>query len=202
MSSGGGYGGGGFGGGGYGGGMSFGGGGGGGYGGGGYGGGVVPAAIHSRHSVQYYDVPSSGYVQPTTVEVGASSVPLNILFRSASSNLNVQQYHEGAKGGYQETNSEDEPHYLRHTVKKPIIQEVREVISPYRKITQEIKPVQEEIQTIVARGTGKSYGGGGGGYGGGGFGGGLSMGGGYSGGGLGGLSLGGGGYGGGGRGGY
>jgi len=135
-------------------------------------------------------------VQPTTIEVGANSVPLNILFRSASSNLNVQQYHEGAKGGYQESQSEDEPHILKHTVKKPIYQEVREVISPYRKITQEIKPVQEEIQTIVARGTGKSYGGGGGGYGGG-MGGGL--GGGYGGGGFGGM---GGGYGGGSRGGY
>ena len=53
-------------------------------------------------------------------------------------------------------------------MKKPIYQEVREVISPYRKITQEIKPVQEEIMTIVARDqSGKSYGGGAGaGYGG------------------------------------
>lgn len=56
---GGGYGGG-MGGGGYGGGM------GGGYGGGmggGYGGQTVQAAIHSRHNVEYYDVPSSGYAQ-------------------------------------------------------------------------------------------------------------------------------------------
>jgi len=88
--------------------------------------------------------------------------------------LNVQQYHQGAQGSNQETQSEDEPHYLKHTVKKPIYQEVREVISPYRKITQEIKPVQEEIQTIVARGQAKSYGGSAGGYGmGGGMGGGY-----------------------------
>ncbi|KAI2807972.1 hypothetical protein BLOT_005913 [Blomia tropicalis] len=147
--------------------------------GGGYGGGVIPAAIQSHHSVQYYDVPSTGYIQPTTIEVGANSVPLNILFRSASSHLNVQQYHEGARGDSQETYSQDEPHYLKHTVKKPIYQEVREIISPYRKITQEIKPVQEEIQTIVARGTNAGYGGSSGGGGGGSYGGGMSLSGGY-----------------------
>ena len=77
-------------------------------------------------------------------------------------------------------------------MKKPIIQEVHEVITPFRKITQEIQPVQEEIQTIVARGTGGGLqvGGGGGGLG---LGGGL--GGGYGGGSK---SGGGGGYGGGG----
>ena len=140
--------------------------GGGGYGGDGYSGAPIPAAIQSHHNIHYYDVPSTGHVHPTTVEVGASSVPLNILFRSASSNLNVQQYHEGARGTNQKTQSEDEAHVLKHTVKKPIYQEVREVISPYRKITQEIKPVQEEIETIVARGIQNNYGRDGGGYGG------------------------------------
>lgn len=159
--------------------------GGGGYGGGGggsgYGGGVIPAAILSRHNVQYYDVPSTGYIQPTTIEVGANHIPLNLLFRSASSNLNVQQVHMGAKGSYQQSQSEDEPHILKHSVTKPIYQEVREVVMPYRKITQEIRPVQEEIQTLVARNAGGGYGGGGmgGGYGGGA---GLSLGGGAGGG--------------------
>ena len=141
--------------GGYGGGMGM----GGGYGGMGGGYGAVPLAIKSRHNVQYYDVPSSGYVKPTTVEIGATHIPLNMIFRSASSNLNVKQYHQGTMGSVQESYSQDEPHLLRHTVKKPVYQEIREVISPYRKITQEIRPVQEEINTIVARGT-KGYGGG------------------------------------------
>jgi hypothetical protein len=113
---------------------------------------VVPAAIHTRHSIDYKDVPSSGSVNPTTIEVGSSSIPLNILFRSSSSNINVQQAHSGGQGDTQRTSSQDEPHHLIHEVTKPIIQEVREVISPYRKIVQEIQPVQEEIQTIVARG--------------------------------------------------
>ncbi|KAH9405933.1 hypothetical protein TYRP_014230 [Tyrophagus putrescentiae] len=111
---------------------------------------VVQAAIQSKHEIQFRDVPSSGEVQPTTIEVGASPIPLTILFRSASSNLNIQQVHEGAGGSNQETQSEDEPHVLKHSVTKPIIQEVREIITPSRKI--EIQPVQEEILTIVAKG--------------------------------------------------
>ncbi|XP_017487061.1 PREDICTED: pupal cuticle protein 36a-like [Rhagoletis zephyria] len=137
-----------------------------GYGMGGGGGQVVQAAVQSKHQIEYRDVPSSQETVPTTIEVGANSVPLNILFRSASSNLNIQQMHEGAGGSNQETSSEDEPHLLKHQVTKPIIQE-------------EIQPVQEEILTIVARGQDQkkdSYGGsGGGGAGGaGGYGGGAS----------------------------
>ena len=55
----------------------------------------------------------------------------------------------------------DEPHVLKHTVKKPVYQEVNEIITPYRKITQEVKPVQEDIQTIIARMSGGSNMGGG-----------------------------------------
>lgn len=67
MSSGGGYGGG------MSSGMSMGGYGGGKSSGGGYGsegGQVIQAAIHSKHQIEYRDVPSSGQVQPTTIEVG------------------------------------------------------------------------------------------------------------------------------------
>ena len=119
--------------------------------GGNFAGGVISAAIQTRHNIEYKDVPSGGNIQPAMIEVGASPIPVNILFRSASSNLNVLQQHQGAGGDTQESQSEDEPHMLKHTVTKPIIQEVREVISPFRKITQEIQPVQEEINTIVAR---------------------------------------------------
>ncbi|OTF69514.1 hypothetical protein BLA29_012443, partial [Euroglyphus maynei] len=74
-----------------------------------------------------------------------------IIFRSASSSLNVLQRHQGSTGDTQESSSEDEPHRLLHTVTKPIIQEIHEVISPYRKIVQEVHPVQEEIKTVVAK---------------------------------------------------
>lgn len=112
----------------------------------------VQAAIQTRHQVQYLDVPIVSDINPTTIEVGASPLPVTILFRSSSSRLNVQQVHDSAQGSVQETSSEDEPHRLLHSVTKPIIQEVHEVITPFRKITQEIQPVQEEILTVVPRG--------------------------------------------------
>lgn len=130
-----------------------------------------PASIQSKHRVSHYDVPSSGHVSPTTVDVPANVLPVNFIFRSASSLINVGAKHEGAKGTYKETYSQDEPHQLVHTVSKPIIQEVREIISPYRKITQTVEPVREEIKTHVARGVGhftgfdNSIGSGGGGVG-------------------------------------
>lgn len=76
---------------------------------------VVPAAIQSAHSIATYDVPSTGLVQPVTIDVPASVLPVNMVFRSASSALNVASKHEGAKGSIKETVSEDEPHILRHT---------------------------------------------------------------------------------------
>ncbi|KAF7489881.1 hypothetical protein SSS_09112 [Sarcoptes scabiei] len=112
----------------------------------------IPASIQSKHHIEYIDVPSSGEIKPTTIEVGANSIPLKIIFRSASSLLNIQQAHAGSEGSVQESKSEDEPHRLVHSVTKPIMQEIYEMITPYRKITQEIKPVQEEILTIVSRG--------------------------------------------------
>lgn len=115
---------------------------------------LIPAAIHTVHNIEFRDVPSTGSFNPATIEVGAQSIPLMILFRSSSSTLNIQQAHDGAQGSTQESSSEDEPHRLVHSVTKPIIQEVHEVITPFRKITQEIQPVQEEIQTIVARNVG------------------------------------------------
>jgi len=157
-------------GGGFGGGMGggFGGGMGGGYG-GGYGHGhVVPAAVISHHKIKHYDVHSSGHIYPTTIDVPANVIPVNFVFRSASSLVNVQHKHEGAHGSYKQTHSQDEPHVLKHTVTKPIIQEVKEIISPFRKIVQTVEPVHEEIKTYVARGVhhGGHYGGGYGGKGG------------------------------------
>ena len=45
----------------------------------------------------------------------------------------------------------DEPHYLTHHVDKPVYQNIYETIRPYRKIIQKIEPVNEEIETIVAK---------------------------------------------------
>lgn len=116
------------------------------------GGGVVPAAVISQHQVSTFDVPTTGMVKQTTIDVPANVLPISFVFRSASSAINVEAKHEGAQGSFKQSESEDEPHKLLHVVVKPIIQEVREIISPYRKITQTVKPVYEEVQTLIARG--------------------------------------------------
>lgn len=120
----------------------------------GFGGGPVTAAVQSSHTVEirHVNVPME-LPQPQIVEVEAGNLPLTIHFKSASSALNVVQTHQpGLAGDPQHTTSEDEPHRLVHEVTKPVIQEVREIITPYRRVIQEIKPVQEEIQTIIAKG--------------------------------------------------
>lgn len=120
----------------------------------GFGGGPVTAAVQSSHTVEirHVNVPME-LPQPQIVEVEAGNLPLTIHFKSASSALNVVQTHQpGLAGEAQHTTSEDEPHRLVHEVTKPVIQEVREIITPYRRVIQEIKPVQEEIQTIIAKG--------------------------------------------------
>ena len=40
--------------------------------------------------------------------------------------LIIGHKHESAPGSYKETYSQDEPHILKHTVKKPIYQEVNQ----------------------------------------------------------------------------
>src|SRR5690606_25485299 len=117
-----------------------------------YGGHAVPAAILSHHNVHTHHVPSHGHIHPVSIDVPANILPVNFLFRSASAIVHVTHKHEGAKGSYRESHSKDDPHVIVHKVTKPIIQEVHEVISPYRKITQTIKPVKEEILTKVAKG--------------------------------------------------
>jgi hypothetical protein len=58
----------------------------------------------------------------------------------------------GAKGQVERTQSEEEPHKVMHEVLRPVIQEVREVITPYRRVVQEIQPVVETVNTIIAKG--------------------------------------------------
>ena len=114
---------------------------------------VVHAALHSKYNVRYVnvDIPTEER-EPQIIEVDASPLPIIMNFRSASSQIRVQQSHSGVDTGQvQETKSEEQPTLLVHQVNKPIIQEVREIITPYRRVIQEIRPIEEEIHTIVAR---------------------------------------------------
>lgn len=86
------------------------------------------------------------------VDINSGPLPLTIRFNSQSSHINAIQKHFGSVGQVQKSNAVDEPDMLIQNIKKPVIQEVREVISPYRQRTQEVQPVQEKIETIIAKG--------------------------------------------------
>ncbi len=90
---------------------------------------------------------------PQILEVEADDQPVQVIFKSLSSRVHVQQVHTpGVPGQIETTSSEDEPHIVRHQVMRPVLQEIREVIQPYRRVVQEIRPVLEEIHTVVAKG--------------------------------------------------
>lgn len=80
----------------------------------------IRAAVMSTHSVEHRDVPiEPSNIQPQTILVEAMNLPLNILFQSKSSALNLQTEHVPSQGSTQETSSEDEPQILIHRVTKP-----------------------------------------------------------------------------------
>ena len=118
--------------------------------------GPIRLAVQSSRSVQLVPTAyNSGYAKPKPqlIEVSPVSSAVQVLFKSSSSPVTVQQQHTpGLANGVQYANFEDKPHRVVHTVTKPIIQEVREIIQPYRRIVQEIRPVIEEVKTIIHKG--------------------------------------------------
>lgn len=137
------------------------------------------AAVNSKHSVDTYSVKTKSEHKTPVVDINSGPLSLKIRFNSHSSNIHAVQNHYGSHGQVKKSSSVDHPDILIHSVKKPVIQEIKEVITPYRKRIQTVHPVQEKIETIIATGHGGyghggGYGGHGGGYGGhgGGYGGG------------------------------
>ena len=106
-------------------------------------------AVITNQRVSYVDTPSQGYAAPTNLNIDSRSGPINLNFQSYSSPVNIQHNHVPAQGSFRKTESQDEPHRHVHTVTKPIIQELREIIAPQRIVRQQVQPVQEEIQTQV-----------------------------------------------------
>jgi len=97
-------------------------------------------------------------IYPKIIKVHAEEVPVKVVYLTKSSDVDVRQFHKkGAPGKFTSTKTLEEPHRLYHQVVRPVIQEIHEVIVPYRKVVQRIEPVIEEIQTIVAKGE-PSYG--------------------------------------------
>ena len=86
------------------------------------------------------------------VDINSGPLPLTLRFNSHSTHINAIQKHFSSPGQVQKSAAVDEPDLLIQNIKKPVIQEVREVITPYRHRTQEVRPVQEKIETIIAKG--------------------------------------------------
>ncbi|KAJ6220714.1 hypothetical protein RDWZM_006526 [Blomia tropicalis] len=116
--------------------------------------GPINAAVQTTRSLQVVDVASTGgAAAPQSIVIGPSVQPLDIEFQSQSSPISVRQTHiPGTPNAPQHSAHEDEPDYLRQEITKPIIHEVTEVIQPHRKITQEVRPVEETVNQILTRG--------------------------------------------------
>ena len=127
--------------------------------GGGYGGHSIELPVHSKHDIQVIHSPSHREEHSTHVEVPGGVLPVYMTFKTESSPIYVKQEHKNRGGSYQKSSSHDEPHHLVHEVTKPVIQELREIIKPYRKVIQVIEPVREEMLTKVHKAESKGYGG-------------------------------------------
>lgn len=105
------------------------------------GGSPVSAAVQTKRTVEVKPVRvPEDHAEPHVVDVEASVQPVHVIFRSASNPIMVNQIHKPAEQGKVErTESEDEPHRVQHRVTRPIIQQVHEIIQPYRKVLQESK---------------------------------------------------------------
>jgi len=115
--------------------------------------GIIPAAIQSTRSYEVVPVPLHYEAPiPQTIDIPPNVQPINMIFRTASSPLNVQQIHTPAAPQFESTRSEDEASILTHESYKPVIQKYLEVIQPFRQIEQRVQPVIENVHTVVAKG--------------------------------------------------
>lgn len=106
----------------------------------------------------------------TILVESAHSAPVNIMFRSTSSNVNIMQDHKPSRGMTRYMNSQEEPVILVMNITKPIIQHVKSIlfvliwyklcfffiqvnekIFPERKIQHLIYPIKESIETVIKK---------------------------------------------------
>jgi len=90
----------------------------------------VHAAIATKRTFEVRPIMlQSEPAVPSVVDVQPSEQPVQVIFRTQSSPVLVQQVHTpSAPAHVEKTNSEDEPHRVLHQVVRPVIQEVREII--------------------------------------------------------------------------
>lgn len=99
---------------------------------------TINAAVISKHFFKVKDVASSSQdIDIPTIVINSGSSPLKIQMGSSSSDIEIEQTHQGSKPQKKISSSIDGAIILNHFVKKPIVQRIHEVIVPTRKIVQE-----------------------------------------------------------------
>ncbi|UXI14168.1 DFP1 [Sarcoptes scabiei] len=118
------------------------------------GGGQIDAAVMSKQDIRTIPMMSqrSGGGSTPVIDINSSPGSITLRFNSASTQINAIQKHMTRQGTVQKANVMAEPDLLIQNVQKPVIQKVREVITPFRKVLQEVRPVQEQVETVIARG--------------------------------------------------
>ena len=94
--------------------------------------------------------------KPHIVDIDTESAPMVLRFNSATSKIKIQQNHRKNNGEVEESRHIEEPHHFKLHVHKPVIQDVHEVITPFRNIYQEIRPVVENVQIVVTKASSKN----------------------------------------------
>ncbi|KAF7489877.1 hypothetical protein SSS_09115 [Sarcoptes scabiei] len=110
---------------------------------------VIHLPVHSRHTIEYVDVPSTGNYKPLHVEIPPPKLGLSLLFKTTGPKLQLSQSLDRSPPIYHKTHQVDPPIRYQHTVHRPIFENVHTVHSPYRNVMQQIEPVQEDIRTII-----------------------------------------------------
>nr|XP_046912743.1 transcription factor mef2A-like [Dermatophagoides farinae] len=116
--------------------------------------GPVEMAVHSKKTVEVIPVKfeDGNDGEPQVIEISPYEVPVSIVFKTQTNKLNVNQEHKSEPAEEpKEINSEEEPHRVIHNVYRPVIQEVTEVVQPFRKVLQKVEPVIEEMKTIISK---------------------------------------------------
>ena len=104
---------------------------------------TINAAVISKHTFKIKPFKStSQQANIPTIVIDSGSSPLKLQMLSSSSDLQIEQDHQNSKPKVITSNSVDGAIIMKHFVRKPIIQNIREIIMPQRKIVQEIMPVK------------------------------------------------------------
>ena len=123
------------------------------------------AAVLTRYSMEYRPIDSNLLTEhelegiddsgdERIIDIIPQSRPLQLHFKSPSNRIKVIQSsiedHEKQTEKQEIERTEEEPRLYYQQIRKPILQQVHEIIMPYRKVIQEIKPVVEQIHTVVS----------------------------------------------------